>query len=177
MVSIKLREIATNEGGVYSNKEYKTMDIKGSRSSFYIHSIRYSYKGCLIESLIQTGENQTASIECILSPDIELIDFKIISISPFSNLFLRRSSRFKVRCDHKQFKFFLEKKALPLFESIMKTRNFDPNIFSTKSENKNKIKFEFHLAFSGWVDVFVPINSFFKLLIDELGSVTQFQIN
>ena len=98
---------------------------------------------------------KTSTIKlCVLSSYIRPINFEIESISPFINLFLRRKSRFKVKCENKNFKYFLENRGLLVFSKEMKTKNFAPIIFSKNESSSNRIVMEFHLAFDNWVEIF-----------------------
>ncbi|MEC3906227.1 hypothetical protein VOI54_04310 [Tamlana sp. 2201CG12-4] len=174
MTTTKLKQIADNENGEYSIKEHKRVFTDGSRCPEIEHKIQFSYTECNIEILISTGFKEAANINCTLSSYIQSLDFEIESISPFINLFLRKKSRFKVKCRHKNFKYFLENKALIIFEETMKTKNFAPNIFSKNNGLHNRIVMEFHLAFSEWVEIFESVILFFKTIIDELKSDNRF---
>lgn len=177
MMESKLEQIASNENGKYSVKEYTKVFADGSRCPEVEQKIQFSYNDCDIDISISTGFVETATINCSLSSYIRPLNFEIESISPFINLFLRRKSRFKVKCKNKNLKYFLENNALLIFNDIMKTKNFAPNIYSKKEGSSNRIVMEFHLAFAEWVEIFEKVISFFKIVIDELKSDNRFISN
>lgn len=114
------------------------------------------------------GFKDFAIINCDLTSYIRPFDFEIESYSPFINLFLRKKSRFKIKCKNKKFKYFLEYKALSIFDEDMKTKNFTPRIFSQSIGSNNQIVIEFHLEFSEWVQIFEKVILFYKTIIDQL---------
>ncbi len=75
---------------------------------------------------------------------------------------------------NENFKYFLEKKALPIFDNVIKTKNFSPEIYSYNKTSENKIIFEFHLGFENWIEIYEDIIIFLKLIIDELNSGNRF---
>lgn len=177
MIESKLKQIASDENGKYSKKEYTRVSTDGSRCPEIKHRILLTYHDCDIEIFINTGFLHTASVICNLSSYIRPIEFKINSLSPFINLFLRKKSRFKVKCNNDNFKYFLENKALIIFDDVMRTKNFDPSIFSDNTESINQIKMEFHIAFPDWINIFKKIISFYKIIIEELESDNRFISN
>lgn len=171
MIEKKLKQIAFNENGKYSLNEYKRVFADGSRSPEDKHVILFSYKDCTIRIFIAVGIANRSIITATLPPNKTVPDFEIQSISHFVNLFLRRKSRCKVKCIDTNFKLFLEKKALSVFNHVMKAKNFSPTIFTQKKESKQQIIMEFHLAFPDWVDAFEDVIVFYKMVIDKLKSI------
>lgn len=174
MIKSKLKQIASDENGKYSVNEHTRVFSDGSRCPEIEHKIIFSYNDCNIKIFISTGFVETANVNCVLSSYIRPLDFEIESISPFINLFLRRKSRFKVKCKNKNFKDFLENRALLIFNEAMNTKNFAPNIFSKNENSYNQIVMEFHLVFSEWIEIFENIIVFYKTIIDELKSDNRF---
>lgn len=174
MIESRLKQIASNENGEYSVKEQSRIFADGSRCPEIEHRIQISYNDCDIKIFISTGFLEIANVNCILSSYIRPIDFEIESVSPFMNLFLRRKSIFKVKCKNKNFKYFLENKALLIFDDDINTKNFAPTIYSKKEGRSNNIVMEFHLAFEDWIDIFEDVILFFKSVIDELNSDNRF---
>ena len=177
MIESKLEKIASELNGEYTIENYKMIFLDGSRSPENYHTIKYEYSESQIHILVQTGFTETARIITTLSTYTRPIEFEIDCISPFENLFFRRKSRFKVKCQNKNFKHFLENKALRAFDNIMKTENFNPRIFTQNHESINQIVMEFHLGFSKWTEIFDEIDQFLKSIIDELNSNNQFISN
>lgn len=173
MIESKLKQIASELNGEYIIEDYKISFTDGSRSPETYHKVRYEYGESKIFILIQTGFTETARVITTLSTYTRPIEFKIDCISPFENLFLRRVSRFKVKCENQNFKHFLENKALLIFDKIMETENFNPRIF-TQYESNNQIVIEFHLGFPKWIEIFDELNQFLKSIIDELNSDNRF---
>ena len=174
MIDSKLKQIASELNGEYTIEDYKISFTDGSRSPESYHKVRYEYAESKIFILIQTGFTETARVITTLSPYTRPIEFEIDCVSPFENLFLRRKSRFKVKCKNQNFKHFLENKALRIFIKIMETENFNPRIFTQNDESNNQIILEFHLGFPKWPEIFDEINQFLKLIIDELNSNNRF---
>ncbi len=177
MIESRLKKLASELNGEYTVKPYKIAFFDGSRSPETYHKIQYEYDGSKIIILIQVGFTETARIITELSTHTRPIEFKIECVSPFENVFLRRKSRFKVKCKNQNFKYFLENKALPYFDEIMSTENFNPRIFTKNEELKNQIIIEFHLGFPKWKEIFEEINSFLEAVIDELNSGNRFVSN
>ena len=177
MIESKLTQIASELNGKYTIEDYKISFTDGSRSPETYHKVKYQYSESDIFILIQTGFTETARVITTLSTYTRPIEFEIDCVSPFENLFLRRKTRFKVKCENLNFKHFLENKALPIFDNIMETENFNPRIFTQNDEMKNQIVLEFHLGFPKWTEIFDEINDFLKLIIDELNSDNRFISN
>lgn len=177
MIKSKLKQIASNENGKYSIKEHARIFADGSRCPEVEHNIIFNYNDCDIKIFVSTGFVETSKTTCTLSSYIRPIDFEIESFSPFINLFLRRKSRFKVKCKNKNFKHFLDSNALSVFNKSMRTKNFAPHIFSQNHGSANNIIMEFHLAFEEWVEIFEEVISFYKKVIDELKSDNRFIVN
>ncbi|NGX85409.1 hypothetical protein [Aequorivita sp. KMM 9714] len=177
MIESRLKHIASELNGEYTIEDYKMIFTDGSRSPETYHIVKYEYAESEIHILIQTGFTETARILTKLSTYTRPIEFEIDCVSPFENLFLRRKTRFKVKCKNQNFKHFLENKALRTFDTIMKTENFNPRIFSENHESINQIVMEFHLGFPKWTEIFEEINQFLKSIIDELNSDKRFISN
>lgn len=174
MIESKLKKIASELNGEYTIENYTISFTDGSRSPETYHKVRYEYSESQIFILIQTGFKETARVIATLSTYTRPIEFEIDCISPFENLFMRRKSRFEVKCENKNFKHFLNNNALRVFDKIMETENFIPRIFTQIDESDNQIVFEFHLGFPKWIEIFDEINQFLKLTIDELNSDNRF---
>ena len=177
MIESQLEKIASELNGEYTIEDYKISFTDGSRSPETYHKVKYEYAESEIFILIQTGFTETARVMTTLSPFTRPIEFEIDCVSPFENLFLRRKSRFKVKCENKNFKYFLENKALSIFDNIMKSENYNPRIFTQKLDSKNQIVIEFHLGFENWMEIFDEITEFLKSIIDELNSDNRFISN
>lgn len=174
MIESKLENIASELNGEYIIEDYKISFTDGSRSPETYHKVKYEYFESEIFILIQVGFTETARVITTLSTYTRPIEFEIECVSPFENLFLRRKTRFKVKCKNQNFKHFLENKALLIFNNIMETENFNPRIFTQNDESNNQIVFEFHLGFPKWTEIFDEINQFLKSIIDELNSDNRF---
>ena len=177
MIESQLEKIASELNGEYTIEDYIISFIDGSRSPETYHKVNYEYSESQILILIQTGLIETARVITTLSTYTRPIEFEIDCVSPFENLFLRRKTRFKVKCRNQNFKHFLENKALLIFDSIMETENFNPRIFTQIDELNNQIVLEFHLGFPKWTEIFDEINQFLKSIIDELNSDNRFILN
>ncbi len=177
MIESKLEKIASELNGEYTIEDYKISFTDGSRSPETYHKVKYKYTESEIFILIQTGFTETARVITTLSTYTRPLEFEIDCVSPFENLFLRRKTRFKVKCENQNFKNFLENKALPIFDNIMETENFNPLIFTQNDEMKNQIVLEFHLGFPKWTEIFDEITNFLNLIIDELNSDNRFISN
>lgn len=177
MIESKLEKIASELNGAYTIEDYKMIFTDGSRRPETYHIVKYEYSESEIFILIQTGFTETATVIATLSTYIRPLEFEIDCVSPFENLFLRRKTRFKVKCENQNFKHFLENKALLIFDNIMETENFNPRIFTQNNELKNQIVLEFHLGFPKWTEIFSEITEFLKLIIDELNSDNKFISN
>ena len=174
MIESQLKRIASELGGEYSIQYYKISFTDGSRNPETHHKIDYKYSESEISILVQTGFTETARVVATLAANTVPIEFEINSISPFENLFLRRKTRFKIKCKKQNFKYFLESKALLIFDHTMKTKNFNPRIFTQVNEFKNQIIFEFHLGFPEWYNAFEEINQCLKSIIDALNANNEF---
>ncbi|MDO5971375.1 hypothetical protein Q4Q35_16330 [Flavivirga aquimarina] len=174
MIESKLKQIASELNGEYTIEDYKMIFTDGSRSPETYHIVKYEYAESEILILIQTGFTETARVITTLSTYTRPIEFEIDCVSPFENLFLRRKTRFKVKCKNQNFKFFLENEALMTFDNIMETENFNPRIFMQNNESNDQIVMEFHLGFPKWTEIFDEINLFLKSIIDELNSDNRF---
>ena len=177
IVKARVAEIATKEGGQYAFERSVAHLGDGGTCPVTHYYTKFEYKDCDIIVSIKTGQIESASVECTLASHIRPVAFNIESISPFVSLFLRRKSRFKVKCENESFKQFLDEQALPVFNEVMDTKNFAPRIYTVKEGFDNKIKVNFHLAFPGWIDVFEDIISFLKLTVDELLSDNRWRSN
>ena len=177
MIESKLKKIASELNGEYAIEDYKISFTDGSRSPETYHKVKYKYSDSEIFILIQTGFTETARVITTLSTYTRPLEFEIDCVSPFENLFFRRKTRFKVKCEDQNFKHFLENKALLIFDNIMETENFNPRIFTQNDELKNQVVLEFHLGFPKWTEIFDEINEFLKLVIDELNSDNRFISN
>ena len=177
MIESKLKKIASELNGEYAIQDYKISFTDGSRSPETYHKVKYKYSDSEIFILIQTGFTETARVITTLSTYTRPLEFEIDCVSPFENLFFRRKTRFKVKCEDQNFKHFLENKALLIFDNIMETENFNPRIFTQNDELKNQVVLEFHLGFPKWTEIFDEINEFLKLVIDELNSDNRFISN
>ena len=174
MIESKLEKLASDWNGKYTIEYYKKSFTDGSRSPETYHKVKYKYSESEIFILVQTGFTETARVITTLSTYTRPLEFEIDCVSPFENLFLRRKSRFKVKCTNQNFKHFLENKSLPIFDKIMETENFNPRIFTQNDELNNLIVLEFHLAFPKWCEIFHEINQFLKAIIGELNSDNRF---
>lgn len=177
MIESKLEKIASELNGKYTIEDYKISFTDGSQSPETYHKVKYKYSESEIFILIQTGFTETARVITTLSTYTRPLEFEIDCVTPFENLFLRRKTRFKVKCENQNFKNFLENKALPIFDNIMETENFNPRFFTQNDEMKNQIVLEFHLGFPKWTEIFDEINDFLNLIIDELNSDNRFISN
>ena len=177
MIESKLKQIASELNGEYTIEEYKISFTDGSRCPETYHIVKYEYAESEIHILIQTGFTETARILTTLSTYTRPIEFEIDCVSPFENLFSRKKTRFKVKCENENFEHFLENKALLIFDNIMKTENFNPRVFTQNQESNNQVVIEFHLGFPKWTEIFDQINQFLKLIIEELNSDNRFISN
>lgn len=170
MLTSDLNKIAAELNGKYTIENTKISFTDGSRSPETYHKISYKYQQSDIFILIQTGFTETAKVSARLPQSYKNIPFEINTISPFENLFLRKTSRFKVKCKNQNFKQFLEIKALPIFDKMMEAQNFSPRIFSENLESANQIVLEFHLGFPKWREIFSDIHLFLISVTDELNT-------
>ncbi len=108
MIESKLEKIASELNGEYTIEDYKISFTDGSRSPETSHKVKYKYTESEIFILIQTGFTETARVITTLSTYTRPLEFEIDCVSPFENLFLRRKTRFKVKCENQNFKNFLE---------------------------------------------------------------------
>jgi len=177
MIESKLEKIASELNGEYSIEDYKISFSDGSRTPETYHKVKYEHSESEIFILIQTGFTETARVITTLSAYTRPIEFEIDCISPFENLFRRRKSRFKVKCENLNFNYFLVNRALPIFDNIMETENFNPRFYTQNDGSKNQIVLEFHLGFPKWTEIFDEINQFLKSIIDELNSDNRFISN
>ena len=177
MIESKLEKIASDENGKYTIEDYKTSFTDGSRSPETYHIVTFEYRESEIRIVVQNGFIETARVIVTLSTYTRPIEFEIDCISPFENLFLRRKTRFKVKCKNKNFKHFLENKALSIFDNVMESENYNPRFYTQVENSNNQIVIEFHLGFENWTDIFNEITTFLKLIIDELNSDNRFTSN
>lgn len=177
MIENRLSKIASEENGIYNFSEGKAVFTDGSRSPDNLHQIQFNYQECLIDIKIDIGVVNSVIVVCILSSDIRPIDFRIDSISHFENLFFNRKSRFKVECDNSNFKYFLENKALNIFEDISHSESFEPNIYTDNELTNKKIIIEFAICFPCWLTAIEKTNEFMKTVIRELKSDNRFISN
>lgn len=168
MIETYLQNIATTENGNYSCEQLQVAFPDGSKRLQSAHKLQFQYDDSVIEILIEIGLSDSVKIVSSIPNATPLVDFEIESISPFENLFFRRKSRFKVKCKSKTFKYFLENNALTVFDTMMKTQNFSPNIFYQKQEAHPEIVFEFHIAFENWIYTIEDIIQFLKIVLTEL---------
>lgn len=171
MIDSKFKKIALAENGQYDKNETTVSLFDSSRCPEIHYRVYFNYEDCFIDIQIKTGLVNAARAEIRLSPNITPVKFEINSIDHFTNLFLRKKSRFKVKCKNKKFKNFLENKGLCSFNQIMESQNFDPTFFTQKTDSTNKIVTEFSIIFQDWINVFEELITFFKLLINELKAI------
>jgi hypothetical protein len=168
MIETYLQNIASNENGRYTFEYFKVGLPIGSKGYQTNHKLQFEYNESVIEILIQIGLGDSVKIVTTIPYFTQLVDFAVECISPFENLFLRRKSRFKVKSKNKTFRYFLENKALAVFDKIMETQNFDPRIFTQNQESHRELVFEYHIAFENWIFTIEEIIKFLKIVLDEL---------
>ncbi|CAM1346412.1 hypothetical protein [Tenacibaculum crassostreae] len=166
----EIKKVTHNLNTELHSKKEKVYFLDGHREPFETYKIKLSYKNCDIIMTNTTGVQASGNITCHLSNNAKLIEFEIDSISHFMNLFLRKNSRFKVKCKNKNFNFYLKNKALKELSELSKKTAFDPYIFSKKQGDKNLIITEYHLAFENSPYAIEPLLKFYKSVIDFLLS-------
>lgn len=177
MTTSKLQQIATNLDGKYTVEDYTVTYHNGAKSYDKRHVITYDYLGAKTVIFVQEGAADSARIITTLPDHINYTAFEINCISLFEKMFWWQKSRFKVICKNQDFYQFLTQKALVVFDKRMKKDNFNPHIFTQKSDLSNQIVIEFHLGFSAWWDIFEEINQFLQIILQKLNTNNTYRVS
>jgi len=132
-----------------------------------IFLVKFKYKDNEISILNQTGTSFVGNINCKLNKTLQPIAFEISSISHITNLFRRRKSRFKIKTENENIKYFLEQSSsLNQLSKIAEKENFSP-LITCELNDFWSIESNYHLEFDNWTQVVEPTIKLYKALIDE----------
>ncbi len=139
----------------------------GVRSPNVVYQVTFDYKGNSFFVENTTGTNFVAEISCILDTSIKPIEFELFTISHFKNLFFRKNSRFQIKTDNENLRYFLNhNENFKKLEEISVADKFDPSI-QIVDGNPSKMIARYHLEMDEWTDPIEPMIELFKDLIDE----------
>jgi len=132
-----------------------------------IFLVKFKYKDNEISILNQTGTSFVGNINYKLNKTLQPIAFEISSISHITNLFRRRKSRFKIKTENENIKYFLEQSSsLNQLSKIAEKENFSP-LITCELNDFWSIESNYHLEFDNWTQVVEPTIKLYKALIDE----------
>lgn len=161
------KKLAEKENGEFYFQNKEIAIGGGVRSPNISYKVTFKYKGNGFTVINQTGTSNVGTIKCELSKTLQPIGFEVNTISHLKNVFLRKKSRFKIHTDNRNLMSFLSKNnAFKLLGDIANKENFSP-IIKCELDNSWIISSKYHLEFTNWVQVVVPIIALYKNLIDE----------
>ncbi len=161
------KNVAEKENGTFYFKDESIHIGAGVRSPNVLYLVKFKYRDNEISVMNRTGTAFIGEIECKLSPTLQPIEFELTSISHIINLFFRKKSRFRIKSNNENIKYFLNNNvALKTLNEIAQRESFSPYIVCDLNGNK-RITTEYNLEFDDWTLVVEPIIELYKNLIDE----------
>ena len=142
----------------------------GATSPDCVFLLDLIYKGKTIHIKNATGTHFYGYIQSTILPRESPLEFKLTTISHFSNLFLRKKDRFKIQTASNDIKSFIRtNESVTGLRETAKMDVFEPTIIGLNTDGKYQLTFEYSLQFNDWPDAIIPIVNFYKAFIDKYG--------
>ena len=134
MYKAYFKNLAEKENGKFFFKDDNIAFGNGVRSPNVTYRVEFDYEDNHFTIINRTGTAYVATISCELSKTLQPIEFEINNITHFTNLFLRKKSRLKIKADNQNIKYFITKNLnYQLLEKIANRDKFSPVITCKKN--------------------------------------------
>jgi hypothetical protein len=161
------KNLAEKENGKFFFLDENIAFGNGVRSPNVTYRVEFDYEDNHFTIINRTGTAYVATISCELSKASQPIEFEINNISHFTNLFLRKKSRLKIKADNQNIEYFLTKNLnFKRLVEIAERDKFSP-VINCEKNSEWKIVAEYHLEFDNWIEPIEPIVAMYKDLITE----------
>ena len=161
------KNLAEKENGKFFFKDENIAFLDGVRSPNVTYRVEFDYDNNHFTIINRTGTAYVATISCELPKTIQPIEFEIINITHFRNMFLRKKSRLRIKSDNQNIEYFLtQNENYKHLEKIADRDKFSP-IITCEKDNGWKIVAKYHLEFDNWIEPIQSILAMYKDLIAE----------
>ncbi len=168
MIKSEFRKIAESENGKFYYHDEDISIGMGVRSPNVIFILDLSYKECPIKIKNTTGTAYYGLITSKILTNNKPLEFELTTRSHLSTLFWRKNDRFKIETDYTTLNQFLKNStSLSKLNQIAKKTKFHPLIKGEFQSDGYKLTTKYHLEFSDWTQVLVPLINFYKEFIDK----------
>lgn len=131
-----------------------------------VYNLNIEYKNTNIEIRNELGNHNLGKINCIL-PSNKIPPFKITTNNHFYNLFFKKKTLFKVRCENENFKSNLEQFLVNSgMNEIAKESSFQPTIQLIYKDKQAFLQTDYHLEFDDKIGALHALIYFYQNLID-----------
>lgn len=170
MLQAKLKEIATNENGIYNRSDLKADGYNGSFHHFVRHQLDFEYKGIHIYFMCDTGNYSVATIKYSIPGQSIKKEFKIITKGILYKIFNRKKDCIHIKTHDPVFKnHMLKSNSFRQLNNLAKEFLFEPTITGESIDLKFEVTCKYHLLFEKKDEVLDPLFSFHKTIIDYLN--------